>query len=54
MFAMRCKQNGIVHLLTKVTRPWINGQAERMNWTILSRDYKIQAASSLMSRDLLL
>ena len=34
MFAMRCKENGIEHRLTKINHPWTNGQVERMNRTI--------------------
>ena len=31
---MRCRENGIEHRLTKIKRPWTNGQVERMNRTI--------------------
>lgn len=34
MFAMRCRENGIEHRLTKIKHPWTNGQVERMNRTI--------------------
>lgn len=34
MFAMRCRENGIAHRLTKIKHPWTNGQVERMNRTI--------------------
>ena len=34
MFDMRCQENGIEHLLTKIKHPWTNGQVERMNRTI--------------------
>ena len=34
MFAMRCRDNGIEHRLTKIKHPWTNGQVERMNRTI--------------------
>ena len=34
MFDMRCHENGIEHLLTKVKHRWTNGQVERMNRTI--------------------
>ncbi|GHU14566.1 hypothetical protein FACS189449_11430 [Alphaproteobacteria bacterium] len=29
-----CKENGIIHKLTKPAHPWTNGQVERMNRTI--------------------
>jgi transposase InsO family protein len=34
MFAMRCRENGIEHRLTKPNHPWTNGQVERMNRTL--------------------
>ena len=34
MFDMRCRENGIERRLTKIKRPWTNGQVERMNRTI--------------------
>src|SRR3974390_2795999 len=34
MFALRCRENGIEHRLTKPNHPWTNGQVERMNRTL--------------------
>jgi transposase InsO family protein len=34
IFDRVCEENGIEHRLTKVNRPWTNGQVERMNRTI--------------------
>ena len=34
MFAMRCRENGVEHRLTKPNHPWTNGQVERMNRTL--------------------
>ena len=34
IFDRVCLQNNIEHRLTKVNRPWTNGQVERMNRTI--------------------
>jgi IS30 family transposase len=34
IFGRVCRENGIVHKLTKPYHPWTNGQAERMNRTI--------------------
>lgn len=38
IFDRVCDENGIEHRLTKVKRPWTNGQVERMNRTIKCRD----------------
>src|SRR6478672_5847613 len=34
MFDMRCRENGIEHMVTKINHPWTNGQVERTNRTM--------------------
>jgi transposase InsO family protein len=33
-FEYACEQHAIEHRLTRAHHPWINGQAERMNWML--------------------
>lgn len=40
MFALRCRENGIEHRLTKPNHPWTNGQVERMNRTLKDASVK--------------
>ena len=40
IFDTRCRENGIEHRLTKIKHPWMNGQVERMNRTIMDATVK--------------